>query len=55
MEDQINVYYDSRGMVMLELGGAGLELTRVEAEELFVRIGHALQDMDVTSEEDNDT
>ena len=44
----INVYYDSRGHVLLELDGAGLEITREEAEELFVRLGHTLQDMDVT-------
>ena len=39
-------------MVLLELDSAGLELTREEAEELFVRLGHALQDMDVTQEEE---
>ena len=44
--DSVNVYYDSRGMILLELDGAGLELTREEAEELFVRLGHTLQDMD---------
>ena len=50
----INVYYDSRGHVLLELDGAGLDITREEAEELFVRLGHALQDMDLTAnEEDN--
>ena len=51
-EQAINVYYDSRGMVLLEFEGAGLELEREEAEELFVRLGHALQDMDVTQEEE---
>lgn len=51
MED-ISVYYDSRGMVMIELGGSGLELTREEAENLFVSIGHALQDMDVANNEE---
>ena len=50
--DSVNVYYDSRGMILLELDGAGLEITREEAEELFVRLGHTLQDMDVTQEEE---
>ena len=50
----INVYYDSRGMVLLEFEGAGLELEREEAEELFVRLGHALQDMDVTETEEQE-
>ena len=50
--DSVNVYYDSRGMILLELDGAGLELTREEAEELFVRLGHTLQDMDVANQED---
>ena len=49
----INVYYDSRGMVLLEFEGAGLELEREEAEELFVRLGHALQDMDITEGQSN--
>ena len=53
MEDHIQVYYDARGMVLLELGGHGLELTRTEAEALFVSIGHVLQDMDVTSNEED--
>ena len=52
MNDHIQVYYDARGMVMLELGGHGLELDRGEAEALFVSLGHALQDMDVTEQED---
>jgi len=37
--------------VFLVLGEAEMELTREEAEGLFVTLGHALQDMDVLREE----
>ena len=40
MED-VKVYYDSAGSVLIELGGAALELTRAEAEQLFVDLGIA--------------
>lgn len=43
----ITVYYNSEGAVLIELDGAALELTRGEAEQLFVDIGHVLQDMDL--------
>ena len=43
----IQVYYDATGAVLIELDGAALELTREEAEQLFVDLGHVLQDMDV--------
>ncbi len=33
---------------MLELAGSALELSRAEAEQLFVDLGYTLQDMDVT-------
>lgn len=46
MED-ITVYYNSEKMVLIELGGSALELTRAEAEQLFVDLGFVLQDMDV--------
>ena len=49
---QINVYHNNK-LVLLELDGAGLEISREEAEELFVRLGHTLQDMDVTEDEAN--
>ena len=52
--DHIQVFYDARGMVMIELGGHGLEMTREEAEALFVSIGHALQDMDMANQEVED-
>ena len=50
--DHIQVYYNAEGKVLLELGDFGLELERHEAEALFVDLGHCLQDMDVTSEEE---
>ena len=43
----ITVYYNAEGMVLIELGGAALELEREEAEQLFVDLGFILQDMDV--------
>ena len=38
-------------MVFLVLAQAEMELTREEAEGLFVTLGHALQDMDKLREE----
>ena len=43
----MQVYYNSEGYVLIELLGAALELSRAEAEQLFVDLGHTLQDMDV--------
>ena len=43
----IQVYYDSTKSILIELDGAALELTREEAEQLFVDIGFVLQDMDL--------
>ena len=48
---EMTVYYDSNGNVLIEFAGAALELTREEAEQLFVDLGFVLQDMDVISEE----
>lgn len=48
--DDITVYYNAEGSVLIEFAGKGLELTRGEAEQLFVDLGFVLQDMDVTSE-----
>ena len=48
----IQVYYDAAGNVLIELGGAALELSRPEAEALFVDLGHCLQDMDVVASEE---
>ena len=46
----IQVYYDSMRNVLIEYDGMALELTRDEAEQLFVDLGFCLQDMDVTDE-----
>ena len=43
----LTVYYNAEGMVLLELESSALELTRAEAEQLFVDLGHVLQDMDI--------
>lgn len=45
--DTIQVVYNSEGNVMLTLDGAGLVISREEAEALFVDLGHCLQDMDM--------
>ena len=42
------------GFVMIEFAGQALELDRAEAEQLFVDLGHALQDMDTNKEEQDD-
>ena len=50
-EEAIKVYYDSNKNVLIELDGLALEFSRGEAEQLFVDLGHILQDMDVESQE----
>ena len=50
---ELGVYYDSNGNVLLECESAALELTREEAEHLFVDLGYVLQDMDMI-EKDNE-
>ena len=52
MEDTIQVVYKD-DKVMIVLGEAGVELSRKEAEQLFVDLGHALQDMDVKNERES--
>ena len=49
MEDTIQVIYKN-DKVLIVLGEAGVELSRAEAEQLFVDLGHTLQDMDVKNE-----
>lgn len=49
----MNVHYNAQGHVFIELEGAALELTRSEAEGLFVALGHTLQDMDVAQYDEN--
>ena len=46
-EENIKVVFDSIGGIMITLGDHGVELTRAEAEQLFVDLGHALQDQDM--------
>jgi len=43
--DTIQVVYDTK-KVLITLGDHGIELTREEAEALFVDLGFALQDQD---------
>lgn len=45
-EDTIQVIYNSDNTLMVVLGDAGVELTRAEAEQLFLDLGHALQELD---------
>ena len=44
--NDFSVYYNAEGKVMIVLDDQGLELSRSEAEQLFVDLGHVLQDMD---------
>ena len=41
----MQVYYNGEGFILIELHGAALELSRAEAEQLFVDLGHTLQDI----------
>lgn len=50
-EENITVIYSSTGNVLIELGGKAVELSRAEAEKLFVDLGHALQDQDKMKED----
>ena len=49
----IQVYYNNHQEVLIELEGLALELTREEAEQLFVDLGFILQDMDVMAQEES--
>ena len=51
-EETVNVVFDSIGGIMITLGDHGVELTRAEAEQLFVDLGHALQDQDMMMMQD---
>ena len=51
-EENIKVVFDSIGGIMITLGDHGVELTRAEAEQLFVDLGHALQDQDMMMYQD---
>ena len=52
MED-IKVYSTKSNTLIVELDGAALEMTREEAEVLFVDLGHCLQDMDIQKYDEN--
>ena len=43
----MQTWYTPDGTVVLEVEGAELHMTRLEAENLFVMLGHTLQDQDV--------
>ena len=49
----MNVYFNAEGMLLIEFAGSAIELDRAEAEQLFVDIGHALQDHDITKYDEN--
>ena len=44
--ETIQIIYRKNNFLLV-LGEKGIELTRKEAEQLFVDLGHALQDQDV--------
>ena len=48
MEDDkvMSVWWTAEGKVVLELMGRAILMDRIEAETLFVDLGHVLQDMD---------
>ena len=50
----IQLYYDASGHVLIECDGRALELSRLEAEEIFVTLGHILQDMDLIERSNNE-
>lgn len=52
MEDTIQVVHNNK-MVLVTLGEHGVELTRPEAEALFVSLGHTLKDMDIENVKSN--
>ena len=47
-------YKDEIGHFVLEVGEQALVMSRIEAEELFVDIGHALKDDDIQKAMEND-
>jgi len=42
-----NIYWTAEGEVVIEIADKSLVLTRQEAEDIFVDMGHVLHDMDV--------
>ena len=49
MDDTIQVIFNDKDF-LIKLGDHGVELSRAEAEKLFVDLGHALQDQDQMKE-----
>ena len=54
MDDSIQVIYNSMGGILIKLGDHAVALDREEAEQLFVDLGHALQDQDMKAKEAKD-
>ena len=52
--ETVKVVYNSVGGVLITLGEHGVALSRNEAEQLFVDLGHALQDQDMIAKETKD-
>ena len=52
-EETIKIIYNSGGGIVIKLGEYGVALTRAEAEQLFVDLGHALQDQDAMAKENS--
>ena len=53
MEDNkvMSIWWTAEGKIVLELMGRAIIMDRIEAENLFVDLGHTLQDMDRSNEE----
>ena len=45
-EENIVVVYNNQD-ILITLGDHGVELTRAEAEKLFIDLGHCLKDQDI--------
>ena len=53
--EEVKVVWNSEGNILLVLEDSAMALSREEAEQLFVDLGHCLQDMDVMfNNEDED-
>jgi hypothetical protein len=53
-EENVKVIFNSSGGILIQLGDAAIALDRVEAEQLFVDLGHALQDQDMMYKAEGD-
>ena len=54
MDETVKVIYNSSGGILIQLGDHAVALERDEAEQLFVDLGHALQDQDMMVKENKD-